>query len=86
MAQPLAKAKHGFGLPTSEWLKGHRGFRELGRDLLLSSRSRQRGYFALGAVEELFRRHEVDQTPFYGDVLWSLLMLELWHQRHGEAS
>ena len=84
--ETLAKAKHGFGLPTSEWLKGHRGFRELGRDLLLSSRSRQRGYFALGAVEELFRRHEVDQTPFYGDVLWSLLMLELWHQRHGEAS
>ena len=27
-----------------------------------------------------------DRTPFYGDVLWTLLMLELWHQRHGEAS
>jgi len=83
--ETLAKVKHGFGLPTSEWLKRHRGFRELGRDLLLSSRSLQRGYFAPGAVEELFRLHEADHTPFYGDVLWSLLMLELWHQRHGEA-
>ena len=82
----LAKVKHGFGLPTSEWLKSHQGFRELGRDILLSSRSRQRGYFAPGAVEELFRLHEADHTPFYGDRLWTLLMLELWHRRHGEAS
>ena len=82
----LAKVKHGFGLPTSEWLKSHQGFRELGRDTLLSSRSRQRGYFAPGAVEELFRLHEADHTPFYGDRLWTLLMLELWHRRHGKAS
>jgi len=84
--ETLAKVKHGFGLPTSEWLKRHRGFRELGRDLLLSSCSLKRGYFAPGAVEELFRRHEADRTPFYGDVLWTMLMLELWHQRHGDAS
>ena len=38
-----------------------------------------------GAVEELFRLHEADHTPFYGDRLWVLLMLELWHQRHGDA-
>jgi asparagine synthase (glutamine-hydrolysing) len=84
--ETLAKVKHGFGLPTSEWLKRHRGFRELGRDVLLSSRSLQRGYFAPGAVEKLFRLHEADRTPFYGDVLWTMLMLELWHQRHGEGS
>jgi asparagine synthase (glutamine-hydrolysing) len=83
--ETLAKVKHGFGLPTSDWLKDHKGFRELGRGLLLSSRARQRGYFAPGAVEELFRLHEADHTPFYGDILWTLLMLEMWHQRHGEA-
>jgi asparagine synthase (glutamine-hydrolysing) len=81
--ETLAKAKHGFGLPTSDWLKRHRGFRELGRDVLLSARCLQRGYFAPGAVEELFRLHEADHTPFYGDVLWTMLMLELWHRRHG---
>ena len=82
----LAKVKHGFGLPTSDWLKQHKGFRELGRDVLLSTRSRQRGYFASGAVEELFRLHEADQTPFYGDILWNILMLELWHDRHGASA
>src|SRR5439155_585655 len=72
--ETLAKVKHGFGLPTSDWLKDHKGFRELGRDLLLSSHARQRGYFAPGAVEELFQLHEADHTPFYGDILWTLLM------------
>jgi asparagine synthase (glutamine-hydrolysing) len=81
----LAKVKHGFGLPTSDWLKRHPGFRELGRDTLLSRRSLERGIFAPGAVEELFRLHEADHTPFYGDRLWVLLMLELWHERHGGA-
>ena len=77
----LAKVKHGFGLPTSEWLKRHPGFRQLGRDTLLSRRCLERGYFAPGAIEELFRLHETDPTPFYGDKLWTLLMLELWFNR-----
>ena len=85
-AATLAKVKHGFGLPISDWLRSHGPFRELARDTLLSGRSRERGYFAPGAVEELFRLHEGDRTPFYGDLLWTLLMLELWHQRHGDAS
>ena len=32
-------------------------------------------------MERLFHLHETDTTPFYGDVLWSLLMLELWFRR-----
>lgn len=85
-AATLAKLKHGFGLPISDWLRTHGPFRELARDTLLSRRFRERGYLAPGAVEELVRLHEGDRTPFYGDLLWLLLMLELWHQRHGESS
>jgi len=85
-AATLAKVKHGFGLPISGWLRTHGPFRELARDTLLSRRFRERGYLAPGAVEELVRLHEGDRTPFYGDLLWMLLMLELWHQRHGESS
>ena len=85
-AEILAKVKHGFGLPVSHWLKAHPGFRELARDTLLSAGSRGRGYYATGALESLFRLHETDSTPFYGDILWSLLMLELWHRRHGDRT
>ena len=82
----LAKAKHGFGVPTSVWLKTHEGFRELAHDTLLSSRSLQRGYFRKGALEQLFADHAADSTPYYGDILWTVLMLELWHRRHADAS
>ena len=82
----LAKVKHGFGLPVSHWLKAHPVFRELARDTLLSSGSRGRGYYATGALESLFCLHETDSTPFYADILWSLLMLELWHRRHGDRA
>ena len=79
----LAKRKHGFGLPISDWLKQHAGFRELLRDTLGARAARERGYFAAGAVESLFERHAADATPFYGGLLWRVLMLELWHLRHG---
>jgi asparagine synthase (glutamine-hydrolysing) len=77
----LAKTKHGFGLPVGDWLRGHRPFVELARDTLSARRSVERGYFAPGAVDWLFRQHAADATPFYGDVLWTLMMLELWHAR-----
>ncbi len=83
--ETLAKRKHGFGVPTSVWLKSHRGFQSLARETLLSSRPRQRGYFRAGAIERLFERHAADSTPFYGDILWTILMLELWHRQHLEG-
>jgi hypothetical protein len=69
-------------LPISDWLKTHRPFRDLARDTLLSAGCVRRGYFAPGALERLFRLHAEDATPYYGDILWTLLMLELWHQWH----
>jgi asparagine synthase (glutamine-hydrolysing) len=85
-AATLAKVKHGFGLPISGWLRSHGPFRDLARDTLLSRQSLERGYFAPGMMGELFRLHENDHTPFYGDLLWSFLMLELWHRHHGVSA
>lgn len=81
----LAKRKHGFGVPTSLWLKTHPGFRGLARDTLLSTRARQRGYFRAGALQRCFDLHESDDSAYYGDILWVALMLELWHRRHADA-
>lgn len=81
-AETLAKPKQGFGVPTSVWLKSHPGFRELVGDVLGSARARQRGYFQPGGLDDLRARHAADQTPYYGDVLWRVLMLELWHRQH----
>lgn len=74
------KKKHGFGIPVSTWLKSDRRMRELARDTLLSSRAFGRGYFQRPFIEDLFRKHEADETPYYGDILWTFLALELWHR------
>src|SRR5262249_6482175 len=77
-AETLAKTKHGFGVPPSLWLREHSGFRDLARDTLLAPQARIRAYFAPGALANLFELHATDVTPFYGDLLWKILMLELW--------
>ena len=85
---PLAirtKTKHGFGLPIPVWLRTDPYLNELMRDLVLSSRSLQRGYFRRSMLEELVLRHQTDQTSFYGSVLWNLMILELWHRTHWDA-
>jgi asparagine synthase (glutamine-hydrolysing) len=78
----LAKRKHGFGVPTSVWLKSDPGFHSLVRDTLLSPRVRDRGIFRTGALAELLQLHATDVTPYHGDILWTVLMLELWYRRH----
>ena len=81
-AATLLKQKHGFGVPTSQWLRTHAGFVDLLHDSLLQADGYVRTYFRAGALDEMVRRHAADSTAFYGDILWSLLMLELWHRRH----
>jgi asparagine synthase (glutamine-hydrolysing) len=76
-----AKTKHGFGLPISGWLKSDPALHAMMRDLVLSPRSVGRGYFQPGALADVVRRHEEDATPYYGTVLWNLMVIELWHRR-----
>jgi asparagine synthase (glutamine-hydrolysing) len=80
--ETLVKPKHGFGVPTSLWLRTHPGFVDLVHDALLGSDASVRAYFRPGALEELLRLHASDSTAFYGDIVWKVLMLELWHRHH----
>ena len=81
----LKKKKHGFGLPTGDWLRHHKGFRELARSLLLDPRSLQRGYFQKSALERLLRMHDQESSSYYGSHIWNLMMLELWHRNHADG-
>jgi len=80
-AEVLRKKKHGFGIPVATWLKSDARLRELSRDTLLSARAFERGYFQRNFIEDLFRRHDSDDSSYYGDTLWTFLALELWHRR-----
>lgn len=77
-SETITKKKHGFGIPVAFWMKNDKRMREMTRDVMLSARACQRGVFRREYIEELFRLHELDETPYYGDILWTFLALEMW--------
>jgi asparagine synthase (glutamine-hydrolysing) len=77
----IQKKKHGFGIPVATWLKSDRRLREFSRDILFSARAQERGYFRREFLEDLIRKHEADESTYYGDTLWSFFVLELWHRQ-----
>lgn len=83
--QILTKKKHGFGLPTGDWLRSHSGFRDLARSLLLDPRSLQRGYFQRSALERLLTAHDQEPSGYFGSHIWNFMMLELWHRTHADS-
>jgi len=76
----IQKKKHGFGIPVSDWMRSDPKMRELARDTLLSQRAFERGYFRRAFIDDLFQKHETDDSSYYGDTIWSFLTLELWHR------
>jgi len=78
----LKKGKHGFGLPISYWLKTYKPLNELMHDLVLGPRTLGRCIFQPEKLQELVRLHESDRTPFYGVILWNIMMLEMWLRQY----
>jgi len=78
----IKKGKHGFGLPISYWLKTFKPLNELMHDLVLGPRTLDRRIFQSKKIQELVRLHESDRTPFYGVILWNIMMLEMWLRQH----
>ncbi|HVI09867.1 MAG TPA: asparagine synthase-related protein [Candidatus Binatia bacterium] len=81
----LRKKKHGFGLPIGLWLKSDPELHGWAKEVLGDPRTYQRGYFRKEFVDQLFTSMQQDNTPYFGDLLWVFLSLELWHRRHVEG-
>jgi asparagine synthase (glutamine-hydrolysing) len=76
----LHKKKHGFGVPVGYWILHHPLARQM-MSILDEPRTLSRGYFRTGFLETVKRGNE-SYPAYYGDILWVLLVLELWHRRH----
>ena len=76
-SENLTRSKMGFGVPIGRWFRGElRGFL---RETILSERSLRRGYFKPSVINNVVNDH-VEGRRDYSNALWTLLMLELWHQ------
>ncbi len=65
----IAKEKHGFGMPFTEWTRDHAPLRDIAADSLDSLKSRR--FFRPEFIEDV--RSGAD-----GAMLWDLMSLELW--------
>jgi asparagine synthase (glutamine-hydrolysing) len=83
----LTKSKHGFGLPTAHWLKSHAPLEALARDTLAALK--RRGLFRPAFIDRMAAAHrEADvrrYKDYFGDQVWSLMVLELWLAAHEAA-
>jgi asparagine synthase (glutamine-hydrolysing) len=79
-AEIIAKEKHGFGLPTGVWLQGVPELRAMAADTLTSLRTR--GIIRPDFIDQLLDQHLSTHAGYYGTMVWILLMLELWFERH----
>lgn len=77
----LYKKKHGFGVPLAQWLLQNPRMKQLMDDMMHDPLTRQRGYFRAGFFEKLMELHR-RQPNFYGEIVWYLVALELWHRQH----
>jgi asparagine synthase (glutamine-hydrolysing) len=74
----LNRRKMGFGVPLEYWFRGD-AWSDLLRDVLLSRRALERGYFRSGEVARFIHEH-VAGIRDRQHHLWMLLMLEMWHR------
>jgi asparagine synthase (glutamine-hydrolysing) len=73
----LRRPKMGFPVPFGIWSRG--SWRGVVQDVLLDRRARERGLFDPVQVTRLLDDHGAGRTDG-GDILWSLLNLELWYR------
>jgi asparagine synthase (glutamine-hydrolysing) len=72
----LKRKKAGFPVPYEKWMRAD--LRGWVSDVLLDRRTRERGYFEPGVVENLLV--EDRRTGDYPKEIFSLVVLELWHR------
>lgn len=76
----LTKSKHGFGLPFGLWMQRHAPLHELAHRNLQSFRGR--GYLRESYLDRLIDAHRTGHATYYGVMIWVIMMLEQWMQRH----
>lgn len=78
----LTRRKQGFGIPLERWFRGK--LTSYAHELLESPKALQRGIFNPAYVRNLLNAHESikQANGGYGQVIWTLLCLELWFQTY----
>jgi len=72
----INKPKHGFGLPFGVWLKDHQPLKQLAYGAINDLKRRE--FFKPDFLDHAIEMHQSVHAAYYGDLVWMLMMLELW--------
>lgn len=74
--QIINKPKHGFGLPFGIWLKDHQPLKEMAYDAINGLKKRE--FFKPEFLDHSIEMHQSIHAAYYGELIWVLMMLEMW--------
>lgn len=80
----LRKSKHGFGLPFGLWMKDYPPLMHLAEDCL--EKLKKRDYFNHEFISKAIESHRSGHAGYYGELIWILMMLELWLEAHDSSN
>ncbi|WP_333797324.1 asparagine synthetase B family protein [Rheinheimera sp.] len=75
----LAKSKHGFGLPFGVWMKEQPALQQLTRQSL--NQLKTRNIIKAEFIDEALQIYQSGHSGYYGELIWIMLILELWLQQ-----
>ena len=82
-AEQLAKPKQGFAIPLARWFRGD--LRAVAQDVIDSRSFRERGLMNARVAQQYLSVHLAGGAD-HGEILWSIVSLELWARRYIDAA
>jgi len=76
----INKKKQGFGLPFGVWMETHKPLQEMAYDNLL--KLKKRPYFKPEFIDHTIDLHRNQHAAYYGELIWILMVLEMWIDAH----
>ncbi|WP_050858375.1 asparagine synthetase B family protein [Alishewanella jeotgali] len=78
----LTKSKHGFGLPFGVWLKQNPELKQLALTAL--QQFKERNILQPNFIDQAIDTFENGHSGYYGELVWIIVVLELWLQKNAE--
>ncbi len=76
----LSKSKHGFGLPFGVWMKEQPALQQLTESSL--NKFKSRGIIRAEFIDQALDIYRSGHASYYGELIWIMVVLELWLQRN----
>ena len=82
--ETLDKSKHGFGLPFGVWLKENKELKSIADNALEAFKARN--IVSEQLIEQALTAHQSVHSGYYGELIWIMVVLELWLQGNEAVS